>query len=29
MAASLLLTLPGSPYLYYGEEIGMIGKKPD
>lgn len=29
MAASLLLTLPGSPYLYYGEEIGMLGKKPD
>ncbi|MBC3542285.1 alpha-amylase family glycosyl hydrolase [Rufibacter sediminis] len=29
MAASLLLTLPGSPYLYYGEEIGMTGKKPD
>ncbi len=29
MAASLLLTLPGSPYLYYGEEIGMQGKKPD
>ncbi|GGK82131.1 alpha-amylase [Rufibacter glacialis] len=29
VAASLLLTLPGSPYLYYGEEIGMTGKKPD
>lgn len=29
MAASILLTLPGSPYLYYGEEIGMQGKKPD
>ncbi len=29
MAAALLLTLPGSPYLYYGEEIGMTGKKPD
>lgn len=29
MAAALLLTLPGSPYLYYGEEIGMPGKKPD
>jgi glycosidase len=29
MAAALLLTLPGSPYLYYGEEIGMLGKKPD
>jgi len=29
MAASLLLTLPGSPYLFYGEEIGMQGRKPD
>ncbi|AKQ45736.1 alpha-amylase [Rufibacter radiotolerans] len=29
MAAALLMTLPGSPYLYYGEEIGMMGKKPD
>jgi len=29
MAASLLLTLPGTPYLYYGEEIGMLGAKPD
>lgn len=29
MAAALLFTLPGSPYIYYGEEIGMIGKKPD
>ncbi|WP_439882564.1 alpha-amylase family glycosyl hydrolase [Pontibacter sp. MBLB2868] len=29
MAAALLLTLPGSPYIYYGEEIGMQGKKPD
>jgi glycosidase len=29
VAASILLTLPGSPYLYYGEEIGMEGKKPD
>ncbi|WP_207426636.1 alpha-amylase family glycosyl hydrolase [Pedobacter sp. SYSU D00535] len=29
MAAALLLTLPGSPYLYYGEELGMRGKKPD
>ncbi|WP_192820604.1 alpha-amylase family glycosyl hydrolase [Rufibacter sp. LB8] len=29
LAAALLLTLPGSPYLYYGEEIGMTGKKPD
>ncbi|UCZ51567.1 alpha-amylase [Bacillus shivajii] len=29
MAASLLLTLPGSPFIYYGEEIGMEGQKPD
>lgn len=28
-AASLLLTLPGNPFVYYGEEIGMQGKKPD
>src|SRR5688572_30679911 len=27
VAASLLLTLPGTPYLYYGEEIGMVGDK--
>ncbi len=29
MAAAILFTLPGSPYVYYGEEIGMKGKKPD
>jgi alpha-amylase len=29
MAAAILFTLPGSPYIYYGEEIGMKGKKPD
>ncbi|MCY4464542.1 MAG: alpha-amylase family glycosyl hydrolase [Chloroflexi bacterium] len=29
VAASLLLTGPGLPFLYYGEEIGMIGTKPD
>ncbi|MBW5447762.1 alpha-amylase [Cohnella sp. CFH 77786] len=29
MAASLLLTMPGNPFLYYGEEIGMQGVKPD
>ena len=29
VAANLLLTLPGKPFLYYGEEIGMDGAKPD
>ncbi|WP_081681305.1 alpha-amylase family glycosyl hydrolase [Flectobacillus major] len=29
VAAQLLLTLPGQPYIYYGEEIGMLGQKPD
>ncbi|GGH37484.1 alpha-amylase family glycosyl hydrolase [Paenibacillus segetis] len=29
MAASLLLTLPGNPFIYYGEEVGMLGVKPD
>lgn len=29
MAASILLTLPGNPFIYYGEEIGMLGTKPD
>lgn len=29
MAASLLLTMPGNPFIYYGEEIGMRGVKPD
>lgn len=28
-AASILLTLPGNPFIYYGEEIGMTGEKPD
>lgn len=27
MAAAVLLTSVGSPYIYYGEEIGMIGDK--
>ncbi len=29
VGASLLLTLPGIPFIYYGEEIGMQGMKPD
>ncbi|WP_445490077.1 alpha-amylase family glycosyl hydrolase [Niallia sp. 03133] len=29
MAAALLLTLPGNPFIYYGEEIGLEGNKPD
>lgn len=29
VAASILLTLPGTPYVYYGEELGMRGAKPD
>jgi alpha-amylase len=28
-AASLHLTLPGTPFIYYGDEIGMNGRKPD
>ncbi len=28
-AATILFTLPGNPFVYYGEEIGMKGEKPD
>lgn len=29
LAHAILLTLPGTPYVYYGDEIGMLGQKPD
>ncbi len=29
LAFAILMTLPGTPFIYYGEEIGMIGKFPD
>ncbi len=29
IASFLLLTMPGVPFVYYGEEIGMTGAKPD
>jgi alpha-amylase len=29
LAATVLLTLPGLPFVYYGEELGMTGPKPD
>jgi alpha-amylase len=29
LAAGLLLTGPGVPFIYYGEEIGLTGAKPD
>ena len=28
-AAAIYLTAPGVPFIYYGEEIGMLGGKPD
>ncbi len=29
MAANILFTLPGVTWIYYGEELGMLGEKPD
>ena len=29
LAATIQMTLPGTPFIYYGEEIGMTGDKPD
>lgn len=29
LAAALLLTMPGRPFVYYGEELGMQGAGPD
>ena len=29
LLATVLLTAPGTPFVYYGEEIGLAGAKPD
>ena len=29
LIANIYLTLPGNPFIYYGEELGMRGSKPD
>ncbi len=29
LAAAIQMTLPGTPFIYYGEELGMTGDKPD
>ena len=29
LAAAILMTLPGTPFIYYGDELGQLGAKPD
>lgn len=29
LSASILFTLPGTPFIYYGDELGQLGQKPD
>ncbi|WP_053070242.1 alpha-amylase family glycosyl hydrolase [Alkalihalobacillus pseudalcaliphilus] len=29
LAASILFTLPGTPFIYYGDELGQEGQRPD
>jgi len=29
LAANLLFTLPGTPFVYYGDELGQMGQSPD
>ena len=29
LAANLLFTLPGTPFVYYGDELGQLGQSPD
>ncbi|MBN2114162.1 MAG: alpha-amylase, partial [Acidimicrobiia bacterium] len=29
LCATMLLTAPGTPFIYYGEEVGLAGNKPD
>lgn len=29
LAATMMFTLPGTPFVYYGEELGQLGKAPD
>lgn len=29
VAASLFMTMPGTPFIYYGDELGQLGQSPD